>query len=46
MIKSSVDQIETAIKITRGAMAEAADAVIGLGSPLHGEFRLRRPARS
>ena len=31
MIKSSVDQIETAIKITRGAMAEAADAVIGTG---------------
>lgn len=31
MIESSVDQIETAIKITRGAMAEAAAAVIGTG---------------
>jgi hypothetical protein len=31
MIESSVDQIEAAIRITRGAMAEAAAAVIGTG---------------
>jgi len=31
MIESSIDQIDNAIKITRGAMAEAAAAVIGTG---------------
>ena len=31
MIESSTDEIDNAIKITRGAMAEAAAAVIGTG---------------